>query len=328
MAITSGFVYDMARIVADDSFKVVETIGSGGKFVLFDGSGQLRQAQAFVSGRMPAAGFVNEAVSGATPITTFLGKLIARPNIIGAGGDPAQFQEFVGASGGIATFFDGGTNLETGPACGATPDNAAGAPVLAIDQSMTIQTASGLAYLLKHPERMKKVDDVTLYSDSPLGPTMQPVVIRAFTVLREMPLAATAGNPPGGVMFCSGGSNSNMRFVTSRTSGRMPAVGITLNAQADATPVSGRSSFVASKAMRVVACPISGIGPIGGKVFIGRPVTSGWIPALAVISNGFLSGGFASGNLVQPVGVVIASGGYSVINVKPICFSGYVFPYT
>ena len=328
MSETSGFVYDMTRIVADNSFPVLETIGSGGKFVLFDGSGQLRRAQAFTSGRMPAVGFVTaEAASGTLPIVTFLGKLIKDPNIIGAGGDPPQFQEFVGASGGIATFYDGSTNLEAGPVQGAAPD--AGSPLLAVDQSATIQAASGLAYLLKHPEKMKRVDDNALFSYSPGDVTMPPVIVRDFGNLMELPAAAVAGQHLRVVLFCSGGSNVNTRLAIATqgvASGFQPAVAVTLNAQADPTPVSGGSSFIASKVVRAYAAPISGVGPVGGRIYVGQVTAAATKGALGVISNGFLSGGL--GTVIQPVGVVIASGGYAVINIKPICLTGYAFPYT
>jgi hypothetical protein len=331
MSETSGFVYDMARVIADDSFQVLETIGSGGKFVLFDGSGQLRQAQAFVSGRMPAVGFVtDDALSGTNPLTTFLGKLFKRPNILGAAGDTARFQEFVGASGGIATFYDSASNIEAGPVEGATPAVAAGTVSLAIDQSVTIQTSSGLAYLLKHPERMQKVDDDSGRSYSPGAPTMPPVMVRAFSVFREFPTGGFAAGSEVGVAFCSGGTNSFTRFSNpggTNTSGRGPAMGITLNTQAAASATSGRSAFIASKVVRAISLPISGIAPVGSKVYIGR-TNAPVVAAVGVLSNGVLSGGFSSFDSIQPIGVVIASGGYAVINVKPICFSGYFPPYT
>lgn len=106
-------------------------------------------------------------------------------------------------------------------------------------------------------------------------------------------------------------SGSIVRLAQASISGRMPAVGV-----APSGLTSGQGIIVYQRG--VCTGSLASGARLGEKVYVGR------LGTIDVLSGGTLSGGFLSGDVIQPIGTVMSSGKY-LYDVSPITSSG-LFP--
>lgn len=96
--------------------------------------------------------------------------------------------------------------------------------------------------------------------------------------------------------------SGNLRIAMASVSGRMPAIGVVSSDYASGSMV----WFDQLSTIQAESGLLNFSGRIGKQVWVGR---SGH---LGVMSGGWMSGGFASGNVQQRVGIVLNSGGVRV----------------
>ena len=134
--------------------------------------------------------------------------------------------------------------------------------------------------------------------------------------LRTLALIAVE-EPISGVRAVAISQSGRIRIAMASVSGRMPAVGVVVD-----NVLSGAVATVENGGYFQY---LSGVGNAGmfpeysgnlsNRVWVGR---SGHV---VVMSGSYASGGWASGDLGQPLGIVFNSGGF-LLNVAPIAFSG------
>ena len=125
------------------------------------------------------------------------------------------------------------------------------------------------------------------------------------------PLASISAEIISGNVAVCFDQSGNIMVAKAATSGRWPAVGVSMGNSLSGLTV--QWSQVGSLQMPSGMADYSGYGQ--RRVWLGR---SGQI---TTISGSWSSGGFASGDVGQPIGVVVNSGGF-YFNVIPVFWSG------
>ena len=296
--LASGAAIDAAQWLIDDNFTAAEPI-SGGRAVAFTQSGTLQIAMAAVSGRMPAVGVApSNFASGATVTIFHRGRVFNTIfNFSGWMNQPV----YVGASGHLV---------------------ASGAPIASgnIQQIVGVSMQqSGLFVQVGDPLEGVIAQSGDVGSGAITGQAISGFYCVAsgtlgtydaasgFTAARSQATAplfsGTSWNlltaeAISGVRAVAVNQSGQLQVAMAAVSGRMPAVGIVID-----NVLSGIQANVYTGGLLQFGSGLADYsGYTGKRAWIGR---SGQV---TTISGSFSSGGFASGDLGQVVGVITNSG--------------------
>lgn len=323
----SGAKIDSAEWLVEDTYASAEAISGGavGIAAAFTQSGTLQTAMASVSGRMPAVGVVIANVTSGSTVTLYRhGRVFStvfnfsgwmnRPVYVGrsgqlsASGAPVSsgdIQQIMGVSVNqsglqlmvgdaleevIAASGDVGSGSITGQAGG-------GYFCVASGTLSSYDVASGMT--VPRAQNLTPIFSGSLWNSGLItGETISG--IRAVCLDKS-------GDGTGAVII-----------AMAAVSGRWPAIGIVKD-----NVLSGLGVNVYTDGLILFT---SGLGEFSG--FIGLRLWLARSGAVTPISGGPNSGGYASGDVGQPLGVVarytsgMASGSFALLNVHPVMWSG------
>ncbi len=318
----SGDTIDSCRWMIDNSFTAGEPISGGavGVGVAFTQSGILQAAMASVSGRMPAVGVAIANYTSGQTVTMYRGGKVFstvfnfsgwmnRPVYVGrsgqlsASGAPTSsgdIQQIVGFSlqqsglmvqlgdpleEAIAGSGDVGSGAITGKAVSGGYFNIASGTIGALDMGSGAMVRTAL---------------------QAGGTPMVSGVLTMAPVVTQITSEVVSGN-------CAVYSDSSGQIgvAMAAVSGRWPAVGIALGNALSGTTV----AWAQVGSLQLTSGMADYSGYLGRRVWLGR---SGQI---TTISGSWSSGGFASGDVGQPIGIIANSGAIH-FNVFSVIWSG------
>lgn len=302
-----GGTFSTAGQLVESTFKTAEAI-SGGRCVSMTTSGTLQIAMCVQSGRMPAIGYVRDNyTSGATATVYVAGRLFnAVSGIPFDFSGMVGFPVFVGASGhAIASgmpllsgaivqtvgvsIFQSGLYLQVGNAFEK-------AFIVSGDLGSGVVTTYDFSSGVVAPFSMGTLSFMSGVSASGINP-----------------INAKTEETISGIRAVHLTTSGTLRIAMASVSGRMPSIGIAVDNALSGLELNvytyGRVPVSASGAY------LFGSGQIGSRLWVGR---SGNI---ATVSGSWSSGGWASGDLGQLVGIIANSGNF-LLNLENQILSG------
>lgn len=315
---TSGVFADALQLV-DTTFTTAELI-SGGKAVAFNKSGLLQIAMASVSGRMPAIGIARGNHAAASLATVYLAGQLFND---AASGTPWNFSGwtdqplYVGASGDVIA---------------SGPPSASGN----IQQTLGVSISqSGLMVNIGTPLEGVQVGSGDIGSGAITGQagggflcvgsgtlgsydgssgmtTWGSVTVAPFNSGLNFGVAplVTAETISGGrAVYIN--QSGKLGVAMAAVSGRMPAIGIVIDNAAAGVPVNVFTQIAVQFT--------SGLNNYSG--YLGQPVWVGRSGQLTCVSGSWSSGGYASGDIGQKIGVTVNSGAL-LVNLNTTVWSG------